>query len=63
MIEKNRSGGDGRDHVWETGWADHEQRQMNCLADLSLPEKLAWLEEAHRLVLQLRADSTPGSDL
>jgi len=63
MTEPNHSGSDGCDRVWESGWADHEQRQMMRFADLSLPEKIAWLGQAHRLVLQLGADSTPASDV
>jgi hypothetical protein len=35
---------------WERGWAGHELAQMRRLARLPLSEKLAWLEEAHRLV-------------
>ena len=38
------------ERVWERGWRDHEQRQLERLAKLPLSEKLAWLEEAHRLV-------------
>ena len=42
-------------HVWEHGWEDHEQKQLERLAKLSFAEKLDWLEEAHRLVLQIQA--------
>ena len=42
-------------HVWERGWDDHKRRQMQRLAALSLPEKLDWLEEAHRLILHMHA--------
>jgi hypothetical protein len=42
------------ERVWEDGWEGHEQRQRERLARLPLTEKLAWLEETHRLVLQLR---------
>jgi hypothetical protein len=38
---------------WERGWAEHEQMQLRRLANLSFAEKLAWLEEAHRVVLHL----------
>jgi len=41
--------------TWERGWDGHELEQLRRLARLSLPEKLAWLEEAHRLVRQLAA--------
>lgn len=39
---------------WERGWAGHELAQMRRLARLPLSEKLAWLEEAHRLVESMR---------
>lgn len=35
------------------GWEAHELEQACRLASLSLAEKLAWLEEAHRVVLHL----------
>jgi hypothetical protein len=35
------------------GWEAHELEQARRLASLSLAEKLAWLEEAHRIVLHL----------
>jgi len=38
---------------WERGWVEHEQMQLRRLANLSLAEKLDWLEEAHRVVLHL----------
>lgn len=38
---------------WEYGWVEHEQMQLRRLANLSFAEKLAWLEEAHRVVLHL----------
>ncbi len=40
---------------WECGWDEHERMQLQRLAALSLAEKLAWLEDAHRLVIQLGA--------
>ena len=39
--------------VWENGWDDHQQRQLRRLAELSLADKLEWLEEADRLVRHL----------
>lgn len=49
---------------WESGWEDHELQQLQRLAKLSFPEKLAWLEEAHRLVrkMQARTAQTDQSD-
>jgi hypothetical protein len=44
-------------HAWETGWDDHEQQQLGRLADLSLEEKLVWLEEAHRLIRNMQKAS------
>jgi hypothetical protein len=43
------------EHVWEHGWEDHRRQQQARLARLSPAEKLQWLEEAHRLVLNLQA--------
>ena len=40
---------------WESGWREHEQLQLQRLAGLSLADKLAWLEEAHRIVLHLES--------
>jgi hypothetical protein len=42
----------------EHGWDDHNQKQLERLAKLSFAEKLDWLEEAHRLVLQMQAAKT-----
>jgi hypothetical protein len=41
------------EYRWERGWDEHEQQQLERLSRLSFAEKLAWLEEAHRLVRQL----------
>jgi len=38
---------------WERGWAGHARAQRKRLARLPFAEKLAWLEEAHRLFLRL----------
>lgn len=40
---------------WERGWEGHERAQRRRLAQLSMIEKLAWLEEAHRVVRHLGA--------
>ena len=42
------------DQPWPQGFEGHEADQQARLAELPLSEKLAWLEEAHRLVLQLQ---------
>jgi hypothetical protein len=41
--------------IWEQGWEGHEQAQLERMAKLSFADKLAWLEEAHRLVQQIQA--------
>jgi hypothetical protein len=38
---------------WERGWDGHSQAQRRRLARMPLVEKLAWLEEAHRLIRHL----------
>ena len=45
---------------WERGWTGHELAQMRRMARLPLSEKLAWLEEAHRLAEQLRQQAQGG---
>ncbi len=44
---------DGR--LWEDGWDGHERAQRRRFAQLSIDERLAWLEEMHRLVRELDA--------
>ena len=51
--KKERAGGENQ--AWEPGWEGHRRHQLKRLAALSLAEKLAWLEEAHRLVLHLKS--------
>ena len=55
MTPPSEKPGASEQHVWEKGWDGHKLEQMLRLARLSFPEKLAWLEEAHRLVRQLAA--------
>ncbi len=53
------SDADNDDHeqrVWERGWDEHERLQLVRMAKLSLAQKLEWLEQAHRLVLQFEAN-------
>lgn len=40
--------------TWERGWEGHREAQARRLAELSLAEKLEWLEEAHARVLNMR---------
>ena len=39
--------------TWERGWDGHQEDQLRRLAQLSLADKLKWLEEAHDLVRHL----------
>jgi hypothetical protein len=38
---------------WEKGWEEHDQLQLRRLAALPFADKLAWLEQAHRLVINI----------
>jgi hypothetical protein len=49
---------EGENHLWEPGWEGHRRQQLKRFAALPLAEKLAWLEEAHRLVQHLKAQKT-----
>jgi hypothetical protein len=44
--------------VWEQGWEGHRRLQLERLGRLPLPLKLAWLEEAHRLVLHMQSEQS-----
>lgn len=46
---------DDHSTCWERGWDGHERAQRERLAKLPLADKIAWLEEAHRVVLHLQA--------
>lgn len=39
--------------VWESGWAGHDLAQLKRMAALPFTEKLAWLEQAHRVAISL----------
>lgn len=43
-----------QNRYWEHGWNEHEMAQMRRMARWPMWEKLAWLEEAHRLVESMR---------
>jgi hypothetical protein len=45
-----------QDLHWESGWEEHKHSQFLRLARLPLSDKLSWLEQAHRVVLQLSLD-------
>ena len=51
---------DPRQRVWEKGCEDHNRLQLERLARLPLSEKLAWLEEAHRLVRHIQSEGESG---
>jgi len=45
---------DNRDGLeWERGWDGHARAQQRRLARLTFAEKLAWLDEAHQLLLRI----------
>jgi hypothetical protein len=48
---------------WERGWDEHESLQLRRLASLSLADKLLWLEQAHRVVIQLQSGRRSDEDL
>ena len=48
------------ERLWEAGWEGHTLAQRRRLAQLSLIEKLDWLEGAQRLVEHLRR-ALPGA--
>jgi hypothetical protein len=48
---------------WERVWDGHELAQMRRLARLPLSEKLLWLEEAQRLVDQLRQQNQKSAQI
>jgi hypothetical protein len=53
---------DSKARVWERGYDDHKLQQLIRLSKLSLPEKLQWLEDAHRLVRQLEQARNKKAD-
>ncbi|MCU0242546.1 MAG: hypothetical protein MUF51_09000 [Vicinamibacteria bacterium] len=50
-------------HEWERGFAGHETAQLRRMARLSLEEKLNWLEEAHRLAVQIALNRNAPDDV
>ena len=53
-MEMHSDGGQS-DGGWEKGWEGHQRAQAIRLASLTMAEKLAWLEQAQRVVLSLAA--------
>jgi hypothetical protein len=47
--------------LWPRGWDGHERAQLRRWAKLPLAEKLAWLEEAEELVLNLQRARQAGN--
>jgi hypothetical protein len=46
------------EQTWERGWDGHALKQSRRLARLPLSDKIAWLEQAQRLVQHLMAQKT-----
>jgi hypothetical protein len=63
MTDSSKSENPSDPHDWERGWDDHELKQLQRLAKLSFAEKLDWLEEAYRLVLQMQRGKSTESPL
>ena len=47
--------GQSNERCWERGWEGHTEAQLRRLARRPLPEKLEWLEQAHRVARHLQA--------
>jgi hypothetical protein len=47
---------------WERGWDGHDQAQRERRAALPFAVKLQWLEDAHRLVVNLRPTASRPPD-
>lgn len=53
----------GSEPLWESGWEGHDSAQLKRMAALPFMDKLAWLEEAHRVAISLaRARASLVSD-
>ena len=39
---------------WPRGWREHQQQQLERWAILPFAQKLQWLEEAHRMTIELQ---------
>ena len=48
--------------VWERGWEGHAEAQRRRLAKLPLAQKLAWLEQADRVIRHLTAQGRGASE-
>jgi hypothetical protein len=46
------------EQTWERGWDGHSEAQLRRLAQLPLSDKIAWLEQAQRVVQHLTAQKT-----
>lgn len=40
--------------AWDRGWDEHQRQQQRRLAQLSLYEKILWLEEAQKVAEHLK---------
>lgn len=48
---------------WPAGWDEHRRAQLRRMAALPLSEKIAWLEEAQRVAISLRAGKPSAAPL
>ena len=62
MKASQENPGSKEDYGWEHGWDEHESMQLRRLARLPLADKLLWLEQAHRVVIQLQSGRRPDED-
>lgn len=58
MEDKKPDVNGGVEDGWEQGWDGHEQAQLRRMAQLSLYDKIGWLEEAHRMVRHIQGART-----
>jgi hypothetical protein len=54
MSQDKRESETADERIWEQGWEGHRLAQQRRMAKLTFPEKLQWLEEAHRVARQLQ---------
>jgi hypothetical protein len=52
---------DNAEQKWERGWDGHALEQLRRLAQLTLPDKIAWLEQAQRVARHLAAQPVHDS--
>ena len=50
------------ERLWEVGWEGHTRAQRRRMAALPLAEKIRWLEQAQKLVEQMRRGRNKGKE-